>query len=34
MLYPNVGDYKGNTGLSPPTAYTSTREYEENEGSL
>ena len=22
--YPNVGDYKGRTGLSPPTAYPST----------
>ena len=32
--YLNVGDYKGQTGLSPPTAYPSTMEYEVNEGSL
>ena len=25
--YPNVGDYKGWTGLSPPTAYPSTVEH-------
>ena len=34
MPYPNVGDYKGQTGLSPPTAYPSTGGYEANEGSL
>ena len=34
MLYPDVGDYKGRTGLSPPTSYPSTIEYETNEGSL
>ena len=32
--YPNVGDYKGWIGLSPPAAYPSTMEYETNEGSL
>ena len=32
--YPNMGDYKGRTGLSPPAAYPSTVEYEANEGSL
>jgi hypothetical protein len=32
--YPNVGDYKGRTGLSPPTAYPLTRGYEENEGNV
>jgi hypothetical protein len=32
--YPNMGDYKGWTGLSPPAAYSSTVEYEANEGSL
>jgi hypothetical protein len=32
--YPDVGDYKGWTGLSPPAAYTTTMEYEANEGSL
>jgi hypothetical protein len=30
--YPNMGDYKGWTRLSPPVAYPSTMEYEENEG--
>jgi hypothetical protein len=30
--YPNVGDYEGWTGLSPPTAYPSTMEYKINEG--
>jgi hypothetical protein len=34
MLYPDMGDYKGRTGLSPPAAYLSTVGYEENEGSL
>ena len=34
MLNPNVGDYKGWTGLSPPVAYPSIREYKGNEGSL
>ena len=34
MPYSNVGDYKGQTGLSPPTAYASTGGYEANEGSL
>jgi hypothetical protein len=29
-----MGDYKGQTGLSPPTAYPSTRGYEANKGSL
>jgi hypothetical protein len=33
-LYPNVGDYKGQTGLSPLAAYPSTMEYEANESSL
>ena len=34
MPYPNIGDYKGRTWLSPPAAYPSTGGYEENEGSL
>jgi hypothetical protein len=34
MLYLDVGDYEGWTGLSPPAAYPSTMEYEENEGNL
>ena len=34
MPYPDVGDYKGRTGLSPPATYPSTVEYEANEGSL
>jgi hypothetical protein len=34
MPYPNLGDYKGRTGLSPPTAYPSTMGYEANKGSL
>jgi hypothetical protein len=34
MPYPNVGDYEGRIGLSPPTAYPSTGGYETNEGSL
>jgi hypothetical protein len=29
MPYPNLGDYKGWTGLSPPVAYPSIMEYEE-----
>ena len=33
-LYPDVGDYEGRIGLSPPTVYPSTVEYEANEGSL
>jgi hypothetical protein len=33
MPYPNMGDYKGWIGLSPPAAYPSTVEYEANEGS-
>ena len=33
-LYPNMGDYERWTGLSPPTTYPSTKEYEANEGSL
>ena len=32
--YPNVGDYKGRTGLSPPAAYPSTGGYEANEGNF
>ena len=32
--YPDVGEYKGQTWLSPPAAYPSTMEYEANEGSL
>ena len=32
--YPNVGDYEGRTGLSPPAAYPSTGGYEANKGSL
>jgi hypothetical protein len=31
---PNVGDYKGRIGLSPPAAYPSTMGHEANEGSL
>ena len=34
MLSSNVGDYKGRTELSPPTAYPSTMGHEANEGSL
>jgi hypothetical protein len=33
-LYLNVGDYKGWTWLSPPTAYPSTVGHETNRGSL
>jgi hypothetical protein len=33
MPYPNVGDYKGQKGLSPPAAYPTTMEYKANEGS-
>ena len=33
-LYPDVGDYKGRTGLSPPAAYPSTVGHEVNKGSL
>jgi hypothetical protein len=32
--YLNVGDCKGQTGLSPPAAYPSTVEHEANEGSF
>ena len=32
--YPDMEDYKGQIGLSPPAAYPSTVEYKENEGSL
>ena len=32
--YPNMGDYKGQTELSPPAVYPSTEGYETNEGSL
>ena len=32
--YPDMGDYEGRIGLSPPTAYPSTMEYKANEGSL
>ena len=32
--YPDVGDYKGWTGLSPPAAYPSTMEYEANKSNL
>ena len=32
--YPNVEDYEGWTGLSPPAAYPSTVEYKANECSL
>ena len=32
--YPNMGDYKGWTRLSPPTAYASTMGYEANEGNM
>ena len=32
--YLDVGDYKGRTGLSPPTVYPSIVEYEANEGNL
>jgi hypothetical protein len=31
---PNVGDYKGQTGLSPPAAYPSTVRNEKNEGNF
>ena len=34
MPYPNMEDYKGWIGLSPPTAYPLTDGYEANEGSL
>ena len=34
MPYPNMGDYEGWTGLSPPAAYPTTMEYKANEGSL
>ena len=34
MSYQNVGDYKGRTWLSPPTAYPSTMGHEANKGSL
>jgi hypothetical protein len=33
-LYPDVVDYKGRIGLSPPAAYLSTVEYEANEGNF
>jgi hypothetical protein len=33
-LYPNMGDYKGWIGLSPPAAYPLTGGYEANKGSL
>jgi hypothetical protein len=33
MPYLNMGDYMGWIGLSPPTAYPSTVEYEANKGS-
>ena len=32
--YPNMGDYKGWTGLSPPATYPPTMGHEANEGSL
>ena len=32
--YPNVGDYEGQTWLSPPAAYPSTMGNEANKGSL
>jgi hypothetical protein len=32
--YPNVGDYEGQMGLSPPAVYPSTMEYEANEGNF
>jgi hypothetical protein len=32
MPYPNVGDYKGQIGLSPPVTYPSIGGYEANEG--
>ena len=34
MLYPDVEDYKGQTGLSLPAAYPSIVEYGANEGSI
>jgi hypothetical protein len=34
MPNPNVGDYKGWTGLSPPVAYPSTVGNEANEGNV
>ena len=34
MPYPNMGDYKGPIGLSPPVAYPSTMGHEANKGSL
>ena len=34
MPYPNVGDYEGRTGQSPPTAYPSTMGYKANEGNV
>jgi hypothetical protein len=33
-LYPNVGDYKGWIGLSPPATYPSAVGHEANEGNL
>jgi hypothetical protein len=34
MPYLDVGDYKGQTGLSPPITYPSTVVYEANEGNF
>jgi hypothetical protein len=34
MSYLDMGDYEGRIGLSPPTAYPTTMEYEANKGSL
>jgi hypothetical protein len=34
MPNPNVGDYKGRIGLSPPAAYPSTMGNEVNEGNV
>jgi hypothetical protein len=33
-LYSDVGDYKGQIGLSPPAAYPSTVGYEANKGNV
>jgi hypothetical protein len=34
QVLPNVGEYEGQTGLSPPVVYPSTMGNEANEGSL
>jgi hypothetical protein len=34
MPYPNIGDYKGQIGLSSPATYPSTMGYKANEGNM